>query len=55
MAALQLRDIILPSVHPGRAGTLLERVKRFDKKLNNTIIDIKPFSARNRILFSTGR
>jgi hypothetical protein len=27
----------------------------FNKKSNNTIIDDKPFSARNWILFSTGR
>jgi hypothetical protein len=27
---------------------------RFDKKSNDTIIDVKPFSTRNWILFNTG-
>jgi hypothetical protein len=26
----------------------------FDKKSNSTIIDVKPFSARNKILFNMG-
>jgi hypothetical protein len=30
-------------------------VMHFDQKLNNTIINIKPFSAKNRILLSMGR
>jgi hypothetical protein len=28
---------------------------RFNKKSNNTIIGAKPFSAKNWILFNTGR
>jgi hypothetical protein len=27
---------------------------RFDKKLNSTIIDVKPFSAKNWILLTIG-